>query len=251
MVIEGVRHLRLTVQRVGVDTCRRHPGGRPRIVEGAVVSASRRRAAPSTSDLEPGLIGRDAADRLAVYASQVPADQAIVEVGVFLARTTAFLGRGSQAGKGAPVFGVDPWDLPGERYPYKWLNHPSRGRRQLRKMFTQPDTRRRAKRLIAGAGLTETVTLIRGFSVDVAAGWDRPVGLILIDGDHREEFVRADWEAWKPHLVAGAIVCWDDYHPEWPGVMSVVDPLVEAGDVEMLEVLERRGGALAVTRYDP
>lgn len=197
-------------------------------------------------------MGRETADALAVYASEVPKDQAIVEVGVFLARTTAFLAMGARAGKGAHVYGVDPWDLPGERYPYKWLNHPSRNRRRIRQMFTQPDTRRRARRLIDSLGLSESVSLIRGFSVAVAEGWEGPpVGMLMIDGDHREEFVRADWEAWRPHLVAGAVVCWDDYHPEWGDVVKVADELIAAGTLSVVEMLERRGGGLLVTRYDP
>lgn len=202
------------------------------------------------ADLTPGLIGRPAAEFLAQLAAATPADQCIVEVGVFLARTTTFLARGAQSGHGAHVYGVDPWDLPGSRYPYQWLNHPKRGR--IRQMFTRPQTRIAAETLIEKSGLAEAVTLIRGFSVDVAEAWDGPpIGLLFIDGDHREEYVRADWQAWRSRLAPGALVVWDDYHPGWPDVPAVVDDLISRGDLTNLEVLERANGAMAVTRANP
>lgn len=62
-------------------------------------------------NLTPGLVGRPTAERLAGIAADVPADQAIVEIGVFMARTTTFLAAGAQSGNGAHVYGVDPWTL--------------------------------------------------------------------------------------------------------------------------------------------
>lgn len=201
------------------------------------------------ASLTPGLVGRDTAERLATLAGEVPSHQAIVEVGVFMARTTTFLAAGARAGNGAHVYGVDPWDLPGDRYPFKWVNHPNRSRRRIRQMFTKPSTREGAEALIQNHGLALDVTLIQGFSVDVAADWGGPeVGFLLIDGDHREEFVRADWEAWRVHLAEDALVVWDDYHRDYPGVVAVVDGLVDAGSLFVDHVIERRNSALAVTR---
>lgn len=201
--------------------------------------------------MKPGLVGRDAARRLSGLAAHVPAHQAIVEVGVFLARTTVFLARGARAGNGAHVFGVDPWDLPGERYPYKWLNHPRKGK--TRQMFTQPSTRLAAEEAVAESGLADGITLIQGFSVEVASVWEGPeIGLLLIDGDHRADHVQADWEAWHPHLAEGAVVAWDDYHRDYPGVKSTVDGLVAEGVVAITEVVPRRNSALALSHVvDP
>jgi predicted O-methyltransferase YrrM len=201
-------------------------------------------------DLTPGLIGRPAAELLAGLAAEVPADRCIVEVGVFLARTTTFLARGAQSGNGAHVYGVDPWDLPGSRYPYQWLNHPKKGR--VRQMFTRPQTRADAETLIETSGLADAVTLIRGFSVDIAGAWDGPqIGLLFIDGDHREEYVRADWQAWRTHLASDALVVWDDYHPGWPDVPAVVDDLISQGVLDKVEVVTRTNGALVITRVHP
>lgn len=201
--------------------------------------------------LTPGLIGKPTAVRLGRIAGDVPADQCVVEIGVFLARTTAFLATGALAGNGAHVYGIDPWDLPGERYPYQWLNDGGRKRRQIRQMFTLTSTREQAEQLISDAGLEDQVTLIREFSTKAAAEWDGPlIGLLMVDGDHRPEHVRADWEAWRHHLAPDAVIAWDDYHPGWPGVKQVVDELVANREIVLTEVIERRNGALALTHAD-
>lgn len=199
------------------------------------------------SEFTPGLVGRATAERLASLAAAVPAHQCIIEVGVFMARTTCFLAAGAQAGNGAHVYGIDPWDLPGDRYPFKWVNHPNRNRRRIRQMFTKPQTRVDAQGLIDRHGLADAVTLIQGFSVEVARDWSAPVGLLFIDGDHREEMVRADWDAWRPHLVPGAVVVWDDYHKDYPGVQAVVDALVDQSVLVIEYVVSRGNSALAVT----
>jgi len=198
--------------------------------------------------MKAGLVGRATADHLAGLAGQVLADQAIVEIGVFMARTTVFLAHGARAGHGANVYGIDPWDLPGERYPYKWLNHPTKGK--TRKLFTKPGTRHLAEQTVARSGVKDQITLIRGFSVEVAKSWEGPeVGFLFIDGDHQENMVRADWEAWHSHLAPNAVVAFDDYHKDYPGVTTVVDDLAAAGAIKITKTITRGNSALVLTRY--
>ena len=49
----------------------------------------------------------------------------------------------------------------------------------------------------------------------------------MIDGDHREESVRADFDAWRPHLVANAIVAFHDI--DYVDVSTVVSRLFGPG----------------------
>ena len=186
--------------------------------------------------LTPGLIGADACLWLAGLAATVPRGEAIVEVGVFQARTTCYLGAGAKAGYGAHVWGIDPWEFPGN----------PRRRGYVKSLMTRPATRISAERLVTKSGLDDQVTLVHGFSVDVGQAWDGPpVGLLFIDGDHRAEMVRRDWEAWRPHLTADAIIIFDDYGARWPGVVEVVDELVEAGVIVAPAVLYAK---MALTR---
>src|SRR5690606_15850738 len=54
-----------------------------------------------------------ALDWLEKAAADVPADQAIVELGVYRGDSLVRLALGSRAGNGARVWGIDPWGLPG------------------------------------------------------------------------------------------------------------------------------------------
>lgn len=181
-------------------------------------------------DLE-GLVPDEVCKTLYDLASVVPPDQAIVEIGSYKGKSTCFLAAGAQNGAGARVWAVDPWDL--------------HGNVTGRFGFAEATTRQAFGRQIDAAGLRDRITAIRGFSVNVARKWSGPpIGLLYIDGDHREAAVRADWKAWKRHLAEGATVVFDDLDtPKNPGVRVVVD--------ELAEVLgcEKRAGRLAIGTF--
>lgn len=164
-----------------------------------------------------GLIPEAVGLALADLASAVPADQAIVELGSFRGKSTAYLAAGSKAGAGAPVHAVDPWDLPGNPFGKHGYSDPS-----VREAF---DAQLRSVRLRA------RVEAHQAFSTDAARTWSGPlVGLLYIDGDHSEHAIRADLAAWEQHLAPGAVVAFDDLDtPRNPGVRIVVDDLVAGG----------------------
>jgi predicted O-methyltransferase YrrM len=172
---------------------------------------------------------------LADFAAQVPADQEIVELGVFQGRSALQLAWGARQGNGAHVTGIDAWDLPGNTY-----GPP----------FTDPGSQRWAKHWVQSLGYSKGITLIQAFAAEVGADWrnwnGRPVGLLFVDDDHSAEGARRAIESWAPHLAEGAIVAVDDYeHPDWPGVAEAVDALVDEGVLEPVELFHDR---LAVTR---
>lgn len=158
-----------------------------------------------------GLISEAVGLCLAEHAAAVAAERAIVEIGSYCGKSTCYLAAGARAGHGAPVFAIDPWD--------------SRGNPGGRFGFDQIATRRRFQEQVDASGLAAQITPLRAFaSRDIAPHWLRPVGLLYIDGSHTEADVRADWNAWRGHLAAGAIVAFDDYRTARnPGVAAVVD----------------------------
>jgi predicted O-methyltransferase YrrM len=173
---------------------------------------------------------------LADLASQVPADQEIVELGVFQGRTALQLAWGAAQGNGAHVTAIDPWDLPGNVY-----DPP----------FTDEESRRWAFHWVSSLGYADKIELAQAFSQDAAGRYTgRPVGLLYVDGDHTKEGARRDIEMWAVHLAPGARIAVDDYgHPDWPGVGQAVDELVAEGLLEPIELFHDR---LAVTRLtDP
>lgn len=169
---------------------------------------------------------------LADLAAQVPADQEIIELGVFHGRTALMMAWGAGLGQGAHVTGVDPWDLPGNTYPAE---------------FTESGPRRWAFHHVKSLGFSRRVSLVQGFSADVARTYaGPPVGLLFVDGDHTKEGARQDIEVWAPHLAPGATIAVDDYgNPNYPGVAEAVDELVAEGVLEAVQVFHDR---LAVTR---
>lgn len=60
---------------------------------------------------------------------------------------------------------------------------------------------------------------------------DGPVDFLYIDSSHQRDETLAEVEAWRPHLVDGALVVFDDYgNPQYPGVRQAVDALGLAGE---------------------
>lgn len=176
-----------------------------------------------------GLITHDVGQALADLAAQVPADQAIVELGSYKGMSTAHLATGAKQGRGAHVWAVDPWDLPGNPYG--------------KHGYSAPIVRDEFERQLRALRLWSRVTPLRAFSTDAAATWEGPkVGLLYIDADHAEASVRADVAAWTAHLADGHVLAFDDLDtPRNPGVRVVVEELTAAG-----YTLEVRAERLAV-----
>ena len=153
-------------------------------------------------------------------AALVPSDEAIVELGTFRGASAVWMAAGARAGLGAHVWTIDPHDLPGHR--------TTTGRSPGTIRYEDPAIRQDAERQIAESGFGDGVTMIRGFSVEEAGRWTGPkVGLLFIDGDHREHAARKDFRSWQPHLSPYAAVCFDDYADSHPGVPAAVEKLVE------------------------
>lgn len=160
-----------------------------------------------------GLMNPGIGDALYDLAKVVPEGLAIVEIGSFKGKSTAYLAQGSKDGNGCQVFAVDPWDLPGNPYG--------------KHGYSAPIVRETFEKQLKAARLWSRVTPIQAFSVDAAKEWEGPkVGLLFVDGDHTETGVRSDLAAWTPHLADGAVIAFDDYATKRnPGVKIVADEL--------------------------
>lgn len=187
-----------------------------------------------------GLTPIETCETLYRLAADVPADHAIVEIGTYRGMTACWLASGAQSGHGAHVWTVDPHDLPGYR--------TTTGRKPGTLDFTQTSIREHAIRQIASVGMTDHITMIRGFSVEVAETWDGPpIGLLFIDGDHRQHAARLDFRTWQPHLHRDALIVWDDYADSHPGVEAAAQGMYERGAISEPDV----HGRIAITRLIP
>lgn len=91
----------------------------------------------------------------------------------------------------------------------------------------------RANLALGGSPGAYTARVQQGFSSDAevrAAVSDRKYGVIIVDGDHSEDGVRADL-GWVEEIVApGGIVVLDDYGDnKWPGVQDALDKHLAEG----------------------
>jgi predicted O-methyltransferase YrrM len=156
-----------------------------------------------------GLIPHEQGKQMTALAATVEPPNVIVEIGSFQGLSTCYLAEGARV----RVYAVDPWTLDG---------NPNG-----RFGFAEQTTLDAFHGNVARYG--ERVVPVQAFSTDAARAWaNGPVGMLYIDGDHSAEAVRADYEAWRPHLADGAIVAFDDYGtPKNPGVKEVVDSLTE------------------------
>jgi len=135
--------------------------------------------------------------RLAYLASTVPASLAIVELGSWKGRSTAWLASGSKLGHGARVYAVDHWTgSPEIRHLYLWDTEAT----------TFPEFRRNMEWL----GLDDIVTPVTGETIEVARTWVKDAGLLFIDAAHAYEAVKADFLAWSPFVVRGGWVVFHD-----------------------------------------
>ena len=139
----------------------------------------------------------------------------IVEIGSWRGCSTIFLGHGSKAGAGAPVYAIDPHT----------------GSSESHRHFGEINTLDEFKANMEGAGLSGLVQPIVATSAAAAEDWTEPIELLFIDGAHDYEFVRMDWDLWVPHVIEGGWVALHDTNvSEYPGVKRVVKESIFASN---------------------
>jgi hypothetical protein len=123
-------------------------------------------------------------------------DAVIVEVGAFLGRSTILLAGARKLRGSGKVHCFDPFDCSGDAYsvPVYQQILASAGGRSLREHFD---------RNINRADLSDWVQVHECRAADGAIDWQRPVDVLLLDGDQSPGGARDAYEAWIPHLKSG------------------------------------------------
>jgi len=119
---------------------------------------------------------------------------AIVEIGSFKGKSTIWLAKGSLAGAGAKVVAIDPHTGSAEH------------RQGDQPVWTYNEFLANLRR----AGVEQAVMPIGATSAEAAARFDQLVELLFIDGDHRYEMVRQDFDLWFPKLLEGGYLLMHD-----------------------------------------
>jgi hypothetical protein len=141
-----------------------------------------------------------------MLAAAAPRGGVTVEIGSFKGKSTIGVASIAKAFDLGQVVSIDPHNAPCETDP------------DLSESGTSFDDFETA---LTSAGLRESVEAHRAPSRDVAVGWNRPIRLLWIDGDHTYPGAKLDFDLFTPFLVDGAIVAFHDTLHEFEGPIRV------------------------------
>ena len=158
----------------------------------------------------PGFLGDSEARFLALLAAAAPAEGCIMEIGSYKGKSTALLASVAARYSLEPVVAIDPHTGPS---------------------VTDPQVAGASSfdEFVAGiraAKLEKHVEIQRAFSRDVAKGWNRPIRLLWIDGDHTYQGTSEDFTLFSPFLAKGAIVAMHDALHAYEGPIRVFVELI-------------------------
>lgn len=132
-------------------------------------------------------------------ARKAPDHAVIVEIGSFQGRSTVSFGLGC-LGSNKHIYAIDLFEGDND-------------------MYGSGDFQDQFMRNIRSCGVEFHVTPIKQHSLKVAATWDKPIDVLFIDGSHEYEDVKADFEAFYPHVKKGGIIAFHDIKGKWDGVI--------------------------------
>jgi len=158
------------------------------------------------TDRTPGFLGESEARFLGLLAACVPARGAIVEIGSFKGKSTVMLASVAAHYGLGPVIAIDPHTAPA-----------------VTDAKIAPDTSTFEEFMngLRMAHVEDAVEVRRAYSREAAKGWNRPIRLLWIDGDHTFEGTREDFELFSPYLSNGAIVAMHDALHAYEGPIRV------------------------------
>lgn len=149
-----------------------------------------------------GGVSMDEGMRLAQYASAVPRNQAIVELGAQGGASTCWLAMGARKGHGASVYAIDLWDARPEHRTSVYTTSAARERFHAQIAYCAA----------AGHLDADGIHAIQGHSAEVGKQWNgKPVGLLHVDAMHTYEACKADLESWTPYVPVGGVIVVHDW----------------------------------------
>lgn len=148
----------------------------------------------------------------------------IVEVGSFRGKSAVAL-----------AFGVRDQDT--ERRPPIYCIEPHRPFIGFYGGVFGPADRGAFYEAMCRTGAFNQVALVNLLSEDVTPNWNQPVGLLFVDGDHRYQGVKRDFDCWDRHVIVGGIVAFDDASDPDCGPHKLIREILATGRYTQIEAV--------------
>ena len=161
------------------------------------------------------------------WASTLPQNSVILEIGVLNGLSTCYLGAGAKKSN-SKVYSIDPFSSELDRQIEEHDNSSYKVQKKKSK--------EEVNNMLSEKGLDDNVKLIEGFSIDVSKTWDREIDFLWIDGNHNQ--TRQDYEAWRKFLKNGSRVAFHDSHPKY-GRQEIADYVESVLKKEKIKDLEQ------------
>lgn len=183
-----------------------------------------------------GLITPEIGRILYNQALRVPPDQAIVELGSYHGKSTAYLALAARESGGQTVVAIDTWS-----------ESNSEWRASVMDRIPSP-TAAKFQEQLTWIGLIDqvqpyegtTTAAAREYATALADGDVDPVGLLYVDADHSYEAVIADFQEWRDLMAPNGIMIFDDYTRTNPGVVKALRELRDDGRIKPIATIANR-----------
>lgn len=146
-----------------------------------------------------GWVSGDAAREMARLSRNLRGDPTIVEVGVFMGRSTALLAGARRRLATGTVHCVDPFDCSGDAVSapvYEILRNIS-GTKSTEAIFLEN---------MSKLNLTNRIVVHAKPSHEQALAWDKPIDLLLLDADHSPSGAKEVFDDWVKFLTVGGVL---------------------------------------------
>lgn len=132
----------------------------------------------------------------------------IVEIGSWKGRSTVWLGLGSKSGRKTNVYAID--------------NHVHTGKYAG---IPKSETLKEFRKNMKTAKIDKIVTHIVKSSADAAAKFNKPIELLFVDGNHKYDNVKNDFNMWFPKIIDGGTIAFHDATTKF-GPKKVVEKFI-------------------------
>lgn len=150
----------------------------------------------------------------------------VLNIGSYCGKSTAFLASGTKQ----KVYAIDLWDLRAVDYE-PTENDKRRGYHQRASYEAFVANMRKY-------GLTNVIP-VKGDSREIGKVWNMPLGALFIDGDHRFDWVKSDYDLFGKFIVLGGYLALHDIVIGY--VQRLVDEVIAPSglwtDIEIVETL--------------